>query len=137
MTDGHLKPIEYPVPSAVVEESKPPGMWASIALVFYSIAMNIQKADPVETSNMFRSAYRMFLATLVVSGAGAFLWNVAFLAKTKGNQHTGVIVGFVTATALSAIIGFYFGGQDRAKKPVEPVEPPDREGLHGPVRPPE
>lgn len=92
------------------------GMWAAIAYVIASIGQAIRDGGPIELTNMFRVLYRAFLATFLVGGGGAFLWKAAFTPKAFLNEHTGVIVGFITVSALGIAIGFYFGGQDRSKK---------------------
>lgn len=95
---------------------KPIGFWAAIAYVIQSIGQAIRDGGPIEFTNMLRVLYRSFLATVLVVGGGAFLWKAAFTAKAHLNEHTGVIVGFITASAIGVAIGFYFGGQDRSKK---------------------
>lgn len=95
------------------------GMWAALAYVVYSIALNIKAAGPTEVTNMFRVLFRSFLAVVMVSVGVSFLWKAAFIQKAFLNEHTGVIVGFITGTFITAAVSFYFGGQDRSKKPPE------------------
>ena len=102
-------------------EGKKIGMWAALCMVITAIAANIKAAGPVEMSNMFRVLFRSQLATILVLGGGAFLWKAAFMQKAFLNEHTVVIVGFVTASVIGVAVGFYFGGQDRAKQ-VPPTE---------------
>jgi hypothetical protein len=92
------------------------GIFAAIAYVIYAIGLNIKAAGPTEVTNMFRVLFRSFLAIVMVSVGIAFLWKAAFIQKALLNEHTGVIVGFITGTFITAAISFYFGGQDRSKK---------------------
>ena len=102
------------------------GLWRAICTIFMAlaaileaIAKNIVVAGPTEMSNMFRVFFRSFLATIMVTGGGWFLWVAAFVPKESLNEHTGVIVGFVTGTFITFALSFYFGGQDRQKKKEE------------------
>jgi hypothetical protein len=69
----------------------------------------------VDDVEKFRVVFKAFLALVVVAFAGTFLTLVAFKPADQLNEHTGVIVGFVTGTAFASVLGFYFGSSDRAK----------------------
>jgi hypothetical protein len=118
--------MENPIPGPVdpvdppVEEVKPiGGMFAALGLIFSAIARNIASGGIVEMTNMFRTFFRSFLCTVLVIGGGWFLWTAAFMDKAKVHEQTSFIVGFITASVIGVCIGFYFGGQDRSKKPEE------------------
>ena len=93
----------------MADEVKKEGVWAAIAEL-------VRNSTPDDWVNGFRTLFRAFLATIMVIGGGSFLWIAAFTEKAELNEHTGVIVGFVTGTLITAAIMFYFGGQDKSKK---------------------
>lgn len=117
------KPIPGPIKPVVEDEPAPEGksisMWAAFCLVVQAVAQNIEDADIVEMTNMFRMAFRSFLATIIVTGFGYLLYEIAMMPETdetKLNRFVGVILGYA-AGVLTMAAGFYFGGQDRTKKP--------------------
>lgn len=120
--------VEYTVLKQGGETDKPIGMWQALCLILVSIAANIKSAGPIEMSNMFRVFFRSMLATILVIGGGSFLWKAAFVAKESLNEHTGVIVGFITASVIGVAVGFYFGGQDRSKEPESTLPNPPTDG---------
>ena len=87
-----------------------------------AIGMKIAESSMLEMTNTLRVIFRAFLSLFMVAGSGFILWHAAFTKKDLLNEHTGVIVGFITGSALAAVIGFYFGGQDRQKEKKEPLE---------------
>lgn len=97
------------------------GMWSAMAEVIYAIAKSIEKEGLTEFINVFRVIFRSFLATGMVGVGISFLWKAAFIPKELLNEHTGVIVGFITGTFIVIAITFYFGGQDRQKKQEPPI----------------
>jgi len=90
--------------------------------VFKAIGMKIAESSMIEITNTMRVIFRAFLAFFMVSGSGFILWHAAFAKKEMLSEHAGVIVGFITGSAIAAVIGFYFGGQDRQKEKKEPIE---------------
>ena len=88
-----------------------------------SIGMKISESSILEMTNTLRVIFRAFLAFFMMAGSGFILWHAAFAKEEMLNEHTGVIVGFITGSAISAVIGFYFGGQDRQKRKPEMVDP--------------
>ena len=52
----------------------------------------------------------------MVLGGGVFLCYAAFMEADKLNEHTGIIIGFVTGSFIANAIRFYFGGQNRQKE---------------------
>lgn len=111
-----------PVEEQPAPEVKTIGMWAAVCLIVQAIAQNVRDADIVEMTNMFRMAFRSFLATIIVCGFGYLLYEIAMVPESeesKLNRFVGVILGYV-AGVLTMAVGFYFGGQDRTKKPEEP-----------------
>lgn len=111
---GPLEPTDRDEPAPEVE---PLGIFAALALIFAAVARNIASGGIVEMTNMFRTFFRSFLCTVLVLGGGWFLWTAAFMDKEKVHDQTSFIVGFITASVIGVCIGFYFGGQDRSKKP--------------------
>lgn len=105
-------------------EEKSPGLWASFCLILVAVARNIETAGIVEMTNMFRMFFRSFLATIIMVGFGYLLFRIAMIVESDTvelNRFVGVILGYI-AGILTMAAGFYFGGQDRSKKPEE-VEP--------------
>ena len=90
--------------------------------IFKAIGMKITESSMLEITNALRVIFRAFLAFFMMTGSGIILWYAAFAKKEMLNEHTGVIVGFITGSAIAAVIGFYFGGQDRQKDKKEPTE---------------
>ena len=116
---GPIKPV---VEEPTAPEVEPISMWAAICLIIQAIAENTRDADIVEMTNMFRMAFRSFLATVITIGFGYLLYEIAMMPESdefKLNRFVGVILGYV-AGVLTMAVGFYFGGQDRTKKPEEP-----------------
>lgn len=109
---------EYTV---VKKDEKPIGIFKAFALILVAVANNIAASGPTEMTNIFRTLFRSFLATVLVIGGGWFLWELAFAKDGDLNKYAGVIIGFITASVIGIAVGFYFGGQDRSKKP-EPEE---------------
>lgn len=132
-TNKMKNPIPGPINPIVVEpqepEIQPFSMWQSVCLIIQAVASNIRDADIVEMTNMFRMAFRSLLATIIVTGFGYLLYEIAMVPESeesKLNRFVGVILGYV-AGVLTMAVGFYFGGQDRTKKPDErqPLQIPE------------
>jgi len=111
---------DYEVKKVVDETTqtveKPIGIFGAIALILKAMATNIASAGPVEMTNIIRTIFRSFIATVLIAGGGSFLWKAAFVAKSSTNEHTGIIVGFITGSVIATAVNFYFGGQDRSKE---------------------
>lgn len=104
---------------ALEPEEKKASMWQAWCSVVAAVAENIKEADIVEMTNMFRMAFRSFLATIIVIIFSSLLYDIALMPETdetKLNRFVGVILGYA-AGVLTMAAGFYFGGQDRTKKP--------------------
>jgi hypothetical protein len=116
---------DYEVKEVVDETAqtveKPLGIFGAIALILKAMATNIASAGPVEMTNIIRTIFRSFIATVLIAGGGSFLWKAAFVAKTSTNEHTGIIVGFITGSVIATAVNFYFGGQDRSKETKKPI----------------
>ena len=118
---------EYTVVNQKQEKPKEKtGLMESFAFILVAIANNISSGGLTEMVNLFRMLFRSFLATLLVIGGGWFLWQLATTKDAELNKYAGVIIGFVTASVIGVAVGFYFGGQDRSKKPnnegIKPIE---------------
>jgi uncharacterized transporter YbjL len=107
------------VPEKDLVKQQSPGMWGSLCLIVAAIAHTMATADVVEMTNFFRNLFRMFLALIILIGSGWVVYRISMVKEADLNQYAGVIIGFVTSSALMAVIGFYFGGQDRSKLPDE------------------
>jgi hypothetical protein len=116
---------DYEVKKVVDETTqtveKPIGIFGAIALILKAMATNITSAGPVEMTNIIRTIFRSFIATVLIAGGGSFLWKAAFVAKASTNEHTGIIVGFITGSVIATAVNFYFGGQDRSKEIKKPI----------------
>jgi hypothetical protein len=64
----------------------------------------------------FRVIFKACLALLVVSFSAIFLMMVSFRPNANLSEHAGIIVGFVTGTAFSSVLGFYFGSSDKPRE---------------------
>jgi uncharacterized YccA/Bax inhibitor family protein len=92
--------------------------------ILSTIAMKLSEFSPVEMTNLGRTIFRSFLATILVIGGGYFLYKIALIHETtevKLNEYVGVIIGYI-AGLLTAAVSFYFGGQDRSKKTGKEVD---------------
>lgn len=116
------------IPKPEPDSKKKIGMWASLCLFVQAVTENTREADIVEMTNMFRMAFRSFLATIIIIGFGYLLYEIAMIPETEGqklNRFVGVILGYA-AGVLTMAAGFYFGGQDRTKKSDEEPKPPTK-----------
>ena len=63
----------------------------------------------------FRVVFKACLAILLVAFGAVFLMMVSFRSDTNLSEHAGIIVGFVTGTVFSSVLGFYFGSSDKPR----------------------
>jgi len=62
------------------------------------------------TAAVLKSGVRSVIALLAIVWAGAFLWEVTFATAEELSKVAEYVVGFVTGSIVSVVIGFYFGG---------------------------
>lgn len=72
-----------------------------------------------ERIQLFRMRFRALFAVLLSSGAGLFLYKACFTAEAELTKHTGIVVGFITGSILSAIVMFYFGTSEGQQNGTE------------------
>jgi hypothetical protein len=72
-----------------------------------------------EERETYRVIFKSFLGYSIFIFCAYFLSRAAFTAPEQLNEHTGTIVGFITGSAFSLIIGFYFGSSDKKLTPSD------------------
>lgn len=72
-----------------------------------------------EERETYRVVFKSVLGYSIFAFCAYFLYRAAFTSPEQLNEHTGTIVGFITGSAFSMIIGFYFGSSDK-KLALEP-----------------
>ena len=62
-----------------------------------------------EKRSSFSEKFILWFSVYIFTGAGAFLWKVAFTPQEKINDTTRYIVGFVTGSVVGVIITWIYG----------------------------
>jgi len=65
--------------------------------------------DKSKLTSTYSEKFLLWLSVYVITGAGAFLWTVAFTPQKELNETTNYIVGFVTGSIVGVIITYLFG----------------------------
>jgi hypothetical protein len=78
-------------------------------------ATKILKIDP----ESYRIVFRSVLSIIVVFFAATFMYKVAFIESESLNEHTGVVLGFITGTAFATILNYYLGSSDKGNNKKE------------------
>lgn len=71
--------------------------------------MKITKAD-----------FRKYLATFLTGAAFIYMAAITFCEVPEANvNNANIILGFLISTALSTLIGFYFGASEEGEKEIQ------------------
>jgi hypothetical protein len=72
-----------------------------------------------EEREAYRVLFKSILGYSVFAFCAYFLSRAAFTSPDQLNEHTGTIVGFITGSAFSLVLGFYFGSSDKKITPSD------------------
>lgn len=89
----------------------------------------LAKLEPLKTKvkaalSLITENFQHAFAFYVVTGAGIFLYKMAFTPNDQLNELSGTITGFITGTVVATIINYLFGtsksSQDKNKLLIPP-----------------
>jgi branched-subunit amino acid ABC-type transport system permease component len=87
------------------------------------ITDKIKAAKELITEN-FQHAFAFY----IVTGAGIFLYRVAFTPNDQLNELSGTITGFITGTVVATVINYLYGTSKSSQDKNKLLTPPTGEG---------
>jgi len=70
---------------------------------------------------MEKQKFRKKLATFLSAVSFLYLFAITFLEiPTANKDNVNIILGFLLGTAISTILGYYFGDSDKTEKEIKP-----------------